>query len=227
MAGKATKGSGILHALTQAQRLFQQGQLVPTNMAPDNPTLNTALNAAAYLPNAIYGQGVIAPTNDITQNAVNLAQGQQPVPYNQLQSGASKLGYQAGNAINPMQGVPQDLPTAGENAMEGIGPILTALITKSAYKLMSDSVGNARSLAKVYQEAGKTVPNTMPQSSGALQLQHQAVSASPLDQLDRAFTLKDYKTAIPMAQRIMADPAMADYQSSAGLMLRRMVGGGL
>lgn len=113
--------------------------------------MNTALNAAAYLPNQIYGQGIVAPVNDATHNAMNLMQGQQPVPYDQLQSGATKLGYQAGAAINPTQGVPQDLPTAGANTMQGVSPALHALLIKN----ILSTAAKGKDLIDAYKAAGE------------------------------------------------------------------------
>jgi S1-C subfamily serine protease len=153
----------LKRAITQLQALFGAGKVVPTDIMPENPAMNTALNAAAYLPNKIYGEGIVAPTNDITRNAMNLLQGQPPIPYEQLQSGATRLGYQAGAAINPMPGVPSDVGEGVGNALQGATPALTALLLRSITEGLNDTAQSTKGLYDAYRAAGRqAVPPGVP-----------------------------------------------------------------
>lgn len=58
----------------------------------------------------VIGQGILAPVKDVGQNIDNLVAGKPITPYNQLNSGVAKLGYDiSGQGSHSFQGVAADL----------------------------------------------------------------------------------------------------------------------
>lgn len=224
MATQKKMGNNVLKALAAAQKLFEKGQILPTNMAPKNPVINAALDLATYLPNTVYGQGIVGPTADMTRNVRNTIQGEPLVPYNDLASPLSKLGYQAGNALNnqTMPDIPMNGSETTQNALGGINPIITALTLQALLKSVGGNVG---ALQNAYKQAGQRLPikQQLPPdwqhtSLGQLQEMHQVQSGvAPLAQLDQAMRAGNYRGVIEAAGKILQAPKsspLAPYQNS-------------
>lgn len=101
----------------------------------------------------------------------------------------------------------------------GVGGVVGGAAAGLGASALTAAVGPANDLYNAYVHAGQPIQQTL----GQMQLQSQGEAyASPLSMLDKAFSTKDYATAIPLAQKILTDPSLSAYQSSAKLMLDLM-----
>lgn len=87
-------------------------------------------NIGAYLVNSIVGQGITAPVSDVGHMIGYTLAGENLPQYNELNSGAAKLGYLLSGFINPdnkkMLGIPDAKQAGLQAAGQTLEPILNA-----------------------------------------------------------------------------------------------------
>lgn len=100
---------------------------------------NLVANIPGGIFNSIIGKGVVAPTLDITQNVGKMISGKDLTPYEQLHSGASRLGYQIAGTKSPEAtrtlGIKQGPKQTLGNIASTADPLLNAY-------LLNTGVGN-------------------------------------------------------------------------------------
>lgn len=150
----------VANQLGNIQQRIQTGELIRPIQAPPTANLTTKLgvtagNIAINMFNSVYGKGITSPVSDIFRNVSNIATGQNPLKYEELNSGFSRLGYQLAGALNPDSRILTNAPeltnvkqTAGNIASAGL-PILDAYSPKGAMNLSKNLLTEARRKALV------------------------------------------------------------------------------